>query len=101
MLEEVGIQPAGALYLSVADDGVAGVVHERFADAVGPVGKNVIVADEERWNQLRRQADERILELQLSMKKPEIAAKPREWKCWPCELQGVCRVHLWRARRHA
>ncbi len=101
MLEEFGIRPAAALYLSVKDGGVAGVVRAGLETRVNVSGSGVIVAGPAEWERLRRQADERIAGYHREMSAPVILARPRDWECRPCELQGICRIHVQRAKQHA
>lgn len=94
-----GLEPVGALYMSVRHDEVAGVVREEQAGALGDLGGNVLVLGEEDWTELRDRADAEIGRLQASMAEGEIAAAPRRWDCGFCEARAICRIDVWRAKQ--
>ena len=94
-----GLEPVGALYMSVRHDEIAGVVREEHAAALGDLGRNVLVLAEEDWHELRAGADAEIDRLQASMADGEIGAGPRRWDCGFCEARAICRIDIWRAKQ--
>lgn len=95
-----GVRPGGALYASVKDDTLVGVIRAELADRAGPLGGKVIVANEDEWTALRERAVRSIVERYEGMRAPRIGARPRNWDCGFCDFQAVCRIDLWRAKRH-
>ncbi len=99
MLEALGIRPIGALYLSVADGAIAGVVHSDFAAQLGDIGSNVIVAADDEWRELRAIAQHEIAAHHAGMSTGRIRIWPRNGECKFCTFQGLCRIDLWKARK--
>jgi ATP-dependent helicase/DNAse subunit B len=99
VLEALGIKPAGALYLSIKDGGIAGIVRAEFAPRLGDLGQRVIVATEEEWAELRAIADRAVLAHHDGMRNGQLRVWPRDGKCEFCTLQALCRIDLWKARR--
>jgi hypothetical protein len=96
-----GVEPVGALYLSVRYRDMAGFVRAEFAHAMGPLSRNVLVLEEGDWKALRARADEEMERLHRAMMEPRISARPRGWDCGFCQLGGLCRIDLWRAKLNA
>jgi hypothetical protein len=95
-----GLDPVGALYMSVRHGEIAGVVREKHAMALGELGRNVLVLGDQDWEEFRAGADAEIDRLQSSMASGEIGAAPRRWDCGFCEARATCRIDLWRAKQH-
>lgn len=101
VLEAFGFRPAGALYLSVRDGGIAGVVRKDFAEHIGPLPRTVAQVTAEEWDVLRQRADGEAARLHATMRAGELQVAPREWDCGYCEHRGICRIDLRRAREAA
>lgn len=95
----LGIRPAGALYISPKDGAMVGVVRAEFAQAVAGLSQDVQRCDDAQWREFLAHADAEIAARHARMSAGEIRAWPAEGNCGYCDLKGLCRIDLWRARR--
>lgn len=101
VLEAFGIRPAGALYLSVRDGSIAGVVRAGIAPRLGALPATVTAAGEAEWEALRGHADGEVARLQREMRAGRLQVWPRDGDCEMCEHRGICRIDLRSAREEA
>ncbi|HEX5437201.1 MAG TPA: PD-(D/E)XK nuclease family protein [Gemmatimonadaceae bacterium] len=92
------IVPVGALYLSIHENEMAGLLLDEYAGQLGTIGERVTTVTRAEWRRLRHAANAEVARRHARMQQGIIEARPRDWDCGYCELSDVCRIDLWKAR---
>ncbi len=70
-----------------------------FEDRIGVLPSSVRRPGAAEWDDFLAGADQEIAARHRSMSEGEIRIRPADGDCRYCDLKGLCRIDLWRARR--